>query len=268
LHSLILTDLDHTMLGPSLESGRAGDLARQLSRIGVPVIPVTAKTLTEVLLLADEIGLDPNHFIVGVENGGAVYASEGILPDPELRERIMGVVVEGKELGVPIWAWIHEIKNIIKSLKCNVLILDDTKLAKELTGFDDRMARALVERRYDLVLWSEDRDCLENIRSLAESRGFNALLGSRFLHIYKHKGKGGAAEYILEVYKDRVRGPVVALGDSPIDWPMLEASDIPIVIPRYSGIEQGRLNPRFWIARYPAPEGWVDAVTQVLIQYV
>jgi len=266
--SLILTDLDHTMLGPGLESGRAGELAKLLPRLGVPVVPITAKTIAEVFLLADSIGLDPGHFIVGVENGGAVYASEGILPDPDLREEVMGVVVEVKELGTPIQAWIHEIKNIISELKCDVATVSDAKLAEKLTGFNSRMAKALVERRYDLVLWSHDRDCLEKVKSQAESRGFNALLGSRFLHIYKHRGKRGAAEYILEVFYDSMRGPVLALGDSPIDWPMLEASDIPVVIPRYTGIEQSRLNPRFRIARYPAPNGWVDAVIQFLIQNV
>jgi len=266
LRFLIITDLDHTMLGPRLESGRAGELSRRLFQLGVPVVPVTAKTLAEVLLLADKIGLDPNRFLVGVENGGAVYASSGLLPDPELRFSVMGVTVEGKELGVPIDVWRHRIEDIIGQIKCDILILNDVELVKKLTGFDSDMARALVERRYDLVLWSNEKRCLERVKSKAESEGFSALLGSRFLHIYKHKGKRGAAEYILKLFGNSIRGPVVALGDSPIDWPMLEVSDIPIVIPRYRGIEQIRLNPRFRVARYPAPDGWIDAVTQVLIQ--
>jgi len=268
LRAIVFTDLDHTMLGPQLEPGRAALLARGLWGQRVPVIPVTAKTIGEVILLSDKIGFPRGTILAGVENGAAIYATPGILPDPDRSTRLMGWELEMKQLAQPIQSWKHVIEDILETTRCQATIIDDPALARKLTGFQHDIARELARREYDLAVWSQDRTCLKTIMEKAVEAGFNAQLGSRILHIFTHNGKIDAVNYLLRVFRQRLGGPAIGLGDSPIDWDMLRATTIPIVVPRYSGTRQERLDPRFRVAREPAPEGWVHAVTEVLLSHV
>ena len=68
---IILTDLDGSLLDPDTYSfGPAKSLLVMLEKIGIPVIPVTSKTFSEVLKLKNE--LNNNHPFI-TENGSAIY---------------------------------------------------------------------------------------------------------------------------------------------------------------------------------------------------
>ena len=262
---LVLTDLDHTMLGRGLEAGRSGELAEYLWETGIPVIPITAKTIKEIILLMDRIGLSEDRFLAAAENGAAIYATPGALPEPTGTVDIDSILLEYIELAEPLTLWKQEILKIMYQLDCNYLVVETSEEASKIVEFTGPMLEAMVERLYDLIVWSPDRICLEKLARKAAEAGFNALLGSKLLHIYRHRGKGGAAEALKELLKPYLSGPIVALGDSPIDWPMLDVADVAIVIPRFHGIPQVRLRPSYRIARKPAPEGWVESVESLLL---
>jgi len=63
---IVFTDLDGTLLDERGEFGPAREALERLRALGVPVVPVTAKTRKEV----EALGLEPP-FIV--ENGGGLY---------------------------------------------------------------------------------------------------------------------------------------------------------------------------------------------------
>ena len=66
----VVTDLDGTLLDHNYDLSPAIDLLNYLKSIGVPVIPCTSKTASEVKKLRNQYDLiDP--YIV--ENGGAIY---------------------------------------------------------------------------------------------------------------------------------------------------------------------------------------------------
>ena len=66
----VVTDLDGTLLDHNYDLSPAIDILNYLKSIGIPVIPCTSKTASEVKKLRDKYDLiDP--YIV--ENGGAIY---------------------------------------------------------------------------------------------------------------------------------------------------------------------------------------------------
>jgi mannosyl-3-phosphoglycerate phosphatase len=60
---------------------------------------------------------------------------------------------------------------------------------------------------------------------------------------------------------------MIALGDSPLDAPMLREADLAIIIPRPGGSADPVLRRRLRRARVasaPGPAGWAKAVTRAM----
>ncbi len=78
-----------------------------------------------------------------------------------------------------------------------------------------------------------DERCLSELERLAEERGLKILKGGRFYHcVGIGQDKGEAVSRLMRRYPDHVS---VGLGDNFNDVALLDAVDIPILIPHHEG---------------------------------
>ena len=86
IQRIILTDLDGSLLDHETYShGHAKDLLLMLEKIGIPVIPVTSKTYSEVVKLKKELN-NKHPFIT--ENGAGIYIPNSYFKQIELNWKI------------------------------------------------------------------------------------------------------------------------------------------------------------------------------------
>ena len=78
--------------------------------------------------------------------------------------------------------------------------------------------------------------------------------------------KGRAVEMLKGLYRRKLRDiTTIALGDSPVDFPMLERVDYPILVRNYKGEHDRRISLRTLIkAEGIGPRGWNRALLSLL----
>jgi len=263
LRLAIASDLDHTMLGPGLRADGIPKLLSILRVLGVPVAPVTAKTLDEVDLLASELGYEWP--LAAVENAAAIAAPPGSLPDPDYTvEAPTGRVYEVKELAPRLEDYASNALEAARSACPRVRPLHkmNPREVAAITGLPLTHASAATRRRYVLTLWGPGRECLDAAARALEKAGYITSMGSRFLHAHPHRGKGEAVRYmrLLPWLVDRT---IVGLGDSPVDEGLLEEADLAVVIPR-GGRAWVRPRRDYLVACCDAPQGW-SAIVEFLV---
>ena len=263
---LIFTDLDGTLLNQDDYDYRAA--LPQLERLqaqSIPVIPVTSKTRVEVEQLRSQIGLtDP--FIV--ENGSGIFVPQG---DP--RFQVAASQTDGDYHLIRLGCTYETARTGLRQV--------EAALAQQLIGFGD-MTVADVVARTGLpeadAAQAKTRDFTEpfvtpktlapeQIEQAVESQGFRVVVGDRFSHLIGPKaGKGRAVQQLVAAYQAvhaDASITTVGLGNSPNDLAMLEAVDIPIVIPGKHGAHP-QLAIRGWtIASAPGCQGWAQAIATV-----
>ena len=263
---MIITDLDHTMLGRGLKADGIPETLDLLKIAGIRVVPNTAKTLEEVHLVWTRVLQRRPPELVAFENSSAIASPTNTLPYADYRVEIEGQVYHVLELSIRLEEYSREAYNIARDACPHVRRIEELsdEILVELTGIPVDHARAAKKRRYDLVLWAADKNCLSRAGETLESTGYTTVLGANFLHVITHPGKRQAVEWVRA--NRHLLGAwtrIVALGDAPVDKGMLEVSDIPIVVPR-DGV---RVRPRasYLIAPCQAPHGWVKIVRELLI---
>ena len=262
---VIATDIDHTMLPRGLDPDGVPGAVEALKSLGIPVVPVTAKTIEETLLVMEAVGLDPRLAPAAAENGAVVFAAPGLLPEPHERERINGYELE---LYYPQPTTPGRLEDLLETARraCPGIVSISEMSPEQiagLTGLPPRHAEAARKRRATLALYHPNHACLEKAQEALEKAGASTALGATFLHAYTHRGKAEAIRFLRRHphYYDAL---IVALGDSPVDKGMLEEADIAIVVPR-NGAPRVRPARDYTVAPYPAPEGWVHAVRALLL---
>ncbi len=262
---VVATDIDHTMLPRGLDPDGVPGVVEALLSMGIPVVPVTAKTIEETLLVMEAVGLDPRLAPAAAENGAVIFAAPGLLPEPHATEEVNGYELE---LYYPRPTQPGELESLLEAARraCPGIVsiseMSPTQLAG-LTGLPPRHAEAARKRRATLALYHPDRACLERAQEALERAGASTALGATFLHAYTHRGKAEAIRFLRRHphYYDAL---IVALGDSPVDKGMLEEADLAIVVPR-NGAPRVKPARDYIVAPYPAPEGWVHAVRGLLL---
>jgi len=260
----LASDLDHTMLGPGLQADGVPRLLNLLRVLDIPVAPVTAKTLEEVDLLAAELGYWWP--LAAVENAAAVAAPPGSLPDPDYRiVAPTGRVYEVKELAPRLEDYAGAALEAARRACPGVRPLHemDPREVAAITGLPLDHAKAATRRRHVLTLWAPERGCLEEAARALEDAGYNASMGSRFIHAYPHGGKREAVRYmrLLPWLEGRA---IIGLGDSPVDSSLLEEADLAVVVPR-GGRVRVRPGRDYLVAPCDAPCGWVTAVSLLVL---
>lgn len=263
---VIYSDLDGCLLDRrtyALEGARqALDL---LKRRGVPLVLCSSKTRAEVEFHRRVLDL---HDPFSVENGGAILIPEGYFPLPHPFTRAAGPyrVVEFGVAYARLAEALRELRWVVDHPLRGFADMSAEEVAG-LTGLDLPGARRAKAREYDEPFVAElhpgEADRLEEE---ARRRGLALVRGGRLFHLTGRHSKGLAVEFLTRLY--RAASPrviTVGLGDGANDLSMLEAVDVPVVIPREPSVVDPALAGRPWaVAPAPGPTGWAAAVLAVL----
>ncbi|MCG7201572.1 HAD-IIB family hydrolase [Marinobacter pelagius] len=261
-HLILFTDLDGTLLDHEDYSWEAARPA--LARIraaGVPLILNSSKTAAEIAVLRNELGNGDPYI---VENGAAVVIPAGIFGNSSEQ-----VVNFGASRAVVLSAL-----GRLRATGARFRGFEDMS-AEELadyTGLDVTAAsRAMQRHGTEPLIWEGDEEEFRQFEASLAKDNLRLVQGGRFWHAMGIFDKADGARFLLGKYQERFgREPVlaIALGDSPNDQGMLEASDIPVVI-RGVNSESVQLpsDRRAIRSLRPGPEGWNDCVLNLLLEY-
>ena len=266
----MVTDLDGCLLDHrSYRAGPARPVLRRLRRLGVPVVLCTSKTRAELRALRRELG-GPHLAIV--EDGAGLLIPPGI--PPALRPPNARRVRDGWL--VPLAPGYARIRRAFASLRRATggaaVGFGDMTVAEvaKATGLAPRAARFARRREFDepFLFVSGERLHARRVARHAARYGLVVTRGGRFWHLHGPTDKGRATRLARQLLQ-HVHGALtlIALGDSPLDAPMLREADLPIIIPRPAGSPDPVLRRRIRRARVAAaagPAGWATAVTRAL----
>ena len=259
--AVIATDIDGTLLpyGAYADYSRAGRLVEKVEGLGYLVVPVTTKSIWEIISLWEEMGLGLPRAAIA-ESGGAIYMEPGLLSGVD------GSVdgLEYRELAPRLDEFILDVRGLVEEACGEALFLagSDPETSARITLLPPKMARAASRRLYLEVVYHDDRECLARASRRLEARGYYVFLGRRLLHVGKVAGKRGALEHLMR--EPLLRGlKLAAIGDTRADAGILEMADEAGVVGS-SGRDLGIMLAHYHTTPYPPPEGWIDVVSRII----
>lgn len=266
----MVTDLDGCLLDHrTYRAGPARRVLRRLRRRGVPVVLCTSKTRAELRALRQELG---GPHVAIVEDGAGILVPSGIAP--ALRLPAARRVRDGRLVRLaPPYATIRRAFAALRRATGGAVVgfgdmtVGDVAAA---TGLSPGAARRARRREFDepFVFVSGQRLHARRAARHAARHGLVVTRGGRFWHIHGRTDKGRATRLARDLLQP-AHGAlfIVALGDSPLDAPMLRDADLPIIVPRPDGSADPALRrrlPRARVAPAPGPAGWAKAVTRAM----
>ncbi len=265
---LVYSDVDGCIIGPDYSPGPAKSVIEKTYLLRVPLVPVSSKTVYELLyyLTSYRLGATPWGVILVAEEGAAIYASPGLLEEATRYEEAIGLEV--LELSPRLEDYEDIIVEALRQCRDRVVRFTeaDPLLVAELTGLGFGEANAATLRVYTEVVWSPSRECLLEVRRRAEELGLSTYMGKRFLHLAAHRGKSYALRVLLEkVPVLRSVKLVVALGDTELDREMIEEAGIGVVVPSPQGLLVHPRSADYRVAPEPGPPGWTRVVEELLL---
>lgn len=269
-HLVVFTDLDGTLLDARTYSWAAAEEAlAEIARRRIPLVFVTSKTRAEVEALQRKLGaVQP--FVT--ENGGGIFFPYGYFP-----QRIAGLERTGRyhclPLARPYAQVIEELDAVAEETEVEIAGFHEMT-AREVTqntGLPRKQAELARQREFDEPFFfaGADEKKIQQFAYAAKLRGITIARGGRFWHAFAGSDKGQAVRKLMKLYREalRSRQRSIGLGDSANDLPMLEAVDVPILIPQPGGQVDAALTdklPRAMCAPTPGPAGWNEAILELL----
>lgn len=263
---IIFSDLDGSLLDyKSYSLEPAKEALGVIRRAGIPLILCSSKTLTEMEIIREALGLlDP--FVV--ENGGAIILPESYFPFP-----LKGSNVSGKVESLVLGRSVLELRRGLLEISEQTGVrvrgygdLSDEEVSK-LTGLTLESARRSRSREYDEpFMITGDSIQEEKLAAAAEKAGFRLSRGGRFFHLTGNHDKGKAVEILTQAYRKSRKNVVTAgIGDSFNDLSMLEAVDYPVLVQKPGGGYENGINlPGLIKADGVGPVGWNQAVLELI----
>lgn len=261
---LVFTDMDGSLLDHHTYSFEPAlpALAALLEK-GVPVVPVTSKTRSELETLRAELD-NTAPFIV--ENGAAIF-----IPAGYFSRQPPDTIARGDY-------WVHEMSatrqqwlQLLASLEASFSGEYDyfykvgASGIAAMTGLDMQAAEQANRRDYsEPVRWlgSESRKT-EFVAALATG-GARALQGGRFLTVAGDCDKGRALAWLRETYREALGLESIrdlAIGDSANDVAMLETAETALVIRSpVSDYPQLKRDQGVIYSTQFGPSGWAEGV--------
>ncbi|WP_062661883.1 HAD-IIB family hydrolase [Aeropyrum camini] len=246
---VIFTDLDNTLVDPRGEAGEAGDAYLEALELGYRIVPVTSKSIYEIIELWDSIGVPRGERLALVESGGAFYGPPGSLSRPTGFNRDVGL--EYTELGRPLTSIDAILDSLARTCRTVRLSRANAWEARLITGLPLGRAVLAARREYLEVIWSGSQECLDAIFSKAlQHRELTYVhRAPRTVQIAAHRGKGRAVDAALQEPLLRpCSRRVVTAGDSSHDIP-ISRGEIPRLEWTITGIGAGLPGPSTWL--YP-----------------
>jgi len=162
------------------------------------------------------------------------------------------------------------LKEIAKELDYTIIGFADMDIDQiaSLTGLDAQMARLATQREFDepFVVRSPAHPDINALQGAAQKRGLMVTQGGRFFHLHGKNDKGWAMKQIMDFYRRTYPKVIsIALGDSPIDFPMLQRADVPVLVrSRRDFPALPEQMPDLVITSHQGPKGWNEAVLNFL----
>ncbi|MBF7072892.1 HAD-IIB family hydrolase [Glaciecola sp. MH2013] len=269
---LIFTDLDGTLLDHySYEHQAAQACMDRLMSHGIPIIPNTSKTLAELRVLRERLGLN-GPFIV--ENGAAVYMPRNFLP-----EKPRGAVWQDgfwvKTFSSKRHYWLGLISKVTPEFGhlFEAFSSMSTDRIMEVTGLEEEDAVLSSQRLFgEPLLWKGNEEEMDTFIAHIKRLGATPLKGGRFLHICGDNNKGVALSWLLKEYQRQhktVTVSSIALGDGKNDIAMLEIADtaVRIASPVNEPPEVER-SSKLYTSKGYGPVGWAEVLDQLIPESV
>lgn len=269
---IIFTDLDGTLLDHYTYSfEKALPALTLLKEKNIPLIICSSKTKKEIEYYRRK--LDNLHPFIS-ENGGGIF-----IPKSYFRSGVLG-----SEFGVREERDYHVIRLGAKYSDLRTAIQELRSEGFNIKGFGDMTveelsmianmsideARMAKERDFDEpFVFDGSKTDEQRLLQAIIAKGFNYTQG-RFFHILGNSDKGKAVSVLIDLYR-RKFGEVmtVAIGDSPNDIPMLERVDYPVIVQKYDGTYDPRVDiSNLHKADGIGPDGWNKAIIENLHQTI
>jgi mannosyl-3-phosphoglycerate phosphatase len=252
---LVFTDLDGTLLDHhTYDYSPALPALKRLSEAGVPVIPVSSKTLAELKEIRKKLHLKGP----AVAENGAVIAYPG----------------EEPQIAPPGYYLVRDfLIDRRADPRFDTLGFGDMSLEEvmEHTGLPREDAkRALKRFASEPFLWRGDSEGLSAFRREVADANLRLLQGGRFMHLLADTHKGIALRLVVKHLRKQGKKitRTIALGDSDNDRDMLLAVDNPVIIQRPDGTHLSLAErPEALLTDQPGPTGWNQAIEQLIEQY-
>lgn len=258
---VIFTDLDGTLLDhDTYDWSPALPALSKIREHRIPLILNSSKTASEIAHLRLELGnADP--YIV--ENGAAVIVPAGYFELAEhqvktfgaSRNQVLAVLSTCRSQGFRFRGFTD-------------MTVDE--LAARTGLVPEAAVQAMERLATEPLVWNDTEDALTAFRGELAQYDLQMLRGGRFFHVMGRFDKADGLRWLMRRYRQHSTSELrsVALGDSPNDWQMLAAADIPVVI-RSDGpdTEQPAAGQSIIYSSHRGPTGWNDCVLSILDQH-
>ena len=264
---LVFTDLDGSLLDHhSYSFAPAIRYLECLEGQGIPVIPITSKTRTEVLSFRQAIN-NQHPFII--ENGAAICIPKLYFKQPPKQANEIAdywIICNSQ----PRNQWLDILTKVGKSFAgeyqtfSSICAEQGIEGLSRLTKLSESQAALAQQREYsESINWlgSDSRKAVF-IQQL-NNAGAHLLQGGRFLSIGGNTDKGRALLQLQALYQDQYgQCQSIAIGDSYNDISMLEAADSALVIRSPShAMPVLKRTKNLYQSDAIGPNGWAEGIT-------
>lgn len=269
---LIITDLDASFIDENYQYTEALEAVNKLKELGFPLVFNSSKTLIECEALAKELNLSTPRI---AENGGiiAVPNHSELSPLCQPSEQYAWEQQDDSSTlltGLSREFILHEAHKVRNELAYSFEGFHDwtPEQLSEITGLAlDAAAQAKQRHVSEPILWNDTPENWEHFNSLMQAHSIRTLRGGRFIHLMGPSDKADGLKVTKQLYQEKFPDTewiTVALGDSDNDKSMLEAADIPVIIPHHDGTKIQINSPNTVQAKFPASKGWNLAVLDII----
>lgn len=245
---LIFSDLDGCLLNHDDYSfSGAQEALNLIHQRNIPLILASSKTEAEMRGWAEKIG---NVDWLICENGGVILNDEQRFQPGRDRQEIVAILENLKGT--------YEFRSYTEMGVDGVM--EATGLAREqATKSSDRHTTEPLQ-------WLDEDSKVAAFQEAIEAEGLTCTRGGRFWHIAGQVTKGTGMQFVIDKLKTSSADvTTIALGDSPIDIPMLKLADYAIVVPnpRTLALMSFDHNQR-QVAPHPGSDGWGASMLEIL----
>lgn len=232
---VVFSDIDGTLIDTFTRAyGRSKELVERLKESSIPVVLCSSKTWAEQEAIRKDLGLEGEPFIV--ENGGAIVIPAGYF-DSEAGRRFDGYTVI--ELGRPsaeIRKILHKVRKTAGISFKGVSDVSVEELAK-IVGMTHDEAERMSKRQYGETILEIDKSQKEHFEQVLHQEGLQIIHGGRYFDVTAGNDKGKAVRMLMELYRKKLGSDTIfiGIGDSPNDAPMLQSTDLAILVQMHDG---------------------------------